>query len=276
VRAIDALPWAFCALAVAWAVTLRQSPAPPAAAGTPAVAEVGTAPPAPSTDHRAAVAPRDRLDPVQALAQLVDEPGRARSAVRAALVAVLDSGDHDGHPFVIVDKAAARLWLFDGRGGVAGTTPVLLGAARGDDSKPGIGERPLEAIRPHERITPAGRFVARHGRNLTGEDVLWVDYDAAVSLHRMRPSRSAERRPQRMASQTAVDNRITWGCINVPPAFYDARLLPLVTGLQPIVYVLPETRPLATLFQGGQRSPAGRGGVWLDPVGPPLAPRRDG
>ena len=64
---------------------------------------------------------------------------------------------------MIIDKVNAQLFLFDGTGGLIAATPVLLGQARGDDSPPGIGTRPLSAIKPGERITPAGRFVTGAG-----------------------------------------------------------------------------------------------------------------
>ena len=37
------------------------------------------------------------------------------------------------------------------------------------------------------------------GRNLQGEDIVWVDYDAAVSMHRVRANNPAERRLERLA-----------------------------------------------------------------------------
>ena len=46
-----------------------------------------------------------------------------------------------------------------------------------------------------------------------------------------------------------ADNRISYGCINVPARFFDRTLLPLVRSVRPpVVYLLPETRPVATLF----------------------------
>src|SRR5262245_49039881 len=60
---------------------------------------------------------------------------------------VADSGDSAG-PFVIVDKKFARLYVFDADARLRGSAPVLLGAAHGDDSVPGIGSRPLEQVRP--------------------------------------------------------------------------------------------------------------------------------
>jgi hypothetical protein len=172
---------------------------------------------------------------------------RAPAAVRrvADWAVATDAG---GLPYLIVDKTGARLWAFgpDGRG--RGSAPVLLGLARGDASVPGIGERPLAGIRPEERTTPAGRFLAEPGRNLHGEDIVWIDYEAAVSMHRVRATNPRERRLQRLASPTTADNRISYGCINVPPDFYDGVVRPLLAGGRAVVYVLPERRSLGAVF----------------------------
>jgi hypothetical protein len=158
------------------------------------------------------------------------------------------SRDNDGLPFIVIDKAAAHLHVFDAEGTFAGATPVLLGAAIGDQSVPGIGERPLGTILPDEKTTPAGRFVAERGRNLKGEDIMWVDYDAAVSLHRVRAAKPEERRLERLATATPLDNRISFGCINVPAKFYDEEVQRAFAGGHAIVYILPETRPAFSVF----------------------------
>ena len=139
-----------------------------------------------------------------------------------------------------------------------GQTPVLLGLAQGDLSVPGIGERAMADIQPHERTTPAGRFVIEAGRNAQGEDIFWIDYDAAVSMHRVRALNAAERRLQRLASPTPADNRISYGCINVPAAFYDAQIRRLFTMRQGRVYVLPDTLPLRAVFGAWMEAPASR------------------
>lgn len=162
---------------------------------------------------------------------------------------VLSTQDNEGLPFAVIDKRAARLWLYDVHGRRRGSTPVLLGLARSDASVSGIGDRPMDLIRAHERITPAGRFVAEAGRNADGEDVYWVDYDAAISMHRVRATNPLERRLQRLASSGAADNRISYGCINVPAAFYDQVIRPLFGGAGGVVYLLPETLPAGTLFR---------------------------
>jgi hypothetical protein len=159
------------------------------------------------------------------------------------------SGDSAQRPFAVVDKRHARVFVFGADGRLRGEAPVLLGLARGDRSVPGIGERKMSEIRPEERITPAGRFVSEPGRNLQGEDITWIDYGAAVSMHRVRTTNPAEHRLERLASPDIDDNRISYGCINVPAAFYDAQLKPALGAARGVVYVLPETQPAGELFE---------------------------
>lgn len=158
------------------------------------------------------------------------------------------TGDSAQRPFAIVDKRNARVFVFDAEGRLRGDAPVLLGLARGDRSVPGIGERKMSDIRPEERTTPAGRFMSEPGRNLQGEDIVWVDYGAAVSMHRVRATVASERRLERLASAGVEDNRISYGCINVPADFYDAHVKPALGSSRGMVYVLPETAATAELF----------------------------
>jgi hypothetical protein len=168
------------------------------------------------------------------------------------------SGDHAGAPFVVIDKRDAHLWLFDADGSLRGHTAVLLGLARGDQSVPGIGERPMAQILAHERTTPAGRFVIEPGHNLAGEDVFWIDYDAAVSMHRVRATNPRERRLERLATPTPADNRISYGCVNVPVGFFDERLAPLLRRHGGVAYLLPETAPLSSLWRVDVSAPGRR------------------
>lgn len=173
---------------------------------------------------------------------------KASLPARNAADWIVDSGDNLGMPFMIIDKAEARVLMFDAHGQLTGSASALLGLARGDDSVPGIGERKLSSIRPEERTTPAGRFVASLGRNLAGDEILWVDYEAAISLHRVVPGTAKERRAERLASPHVYDKRISYGCINVPVAFFDSVVIPAFTGTNGVVYTLPETRDNHTVF----------------------------
>ncbi|HMC15237.1 MAG TPA: L,D-transpeptidase [Albitalea sp.] len=161
---------------------------------------------------------------------------------------IVAGADNVRQPFFIVDKRQARLYAFDAAGHLKGDAPVLLGLARGDETVPGIGERKLADIKPHERTTPAGRFIGEPGPNAHGDTVVWVDYDAAVSMHRVITSNPKERRLQRLATRTVADNRISYGCINVPAAFYDAMVLPVFQKADAVIYVMPDTRSLSATF----------------------------
>lgn len=167
---------------------------------------------------------------------------------------IVESANNQGQPFAILDKTQAKLFVFQPQGQLRAASPVLLGGARGDDSVPGIGKRKIADILPEERTTPAGRFVIEAGRNANGEDVFWVDYEAAVSMHRVRATNPKERRLERLATPTPADNRISYGCINVPVAFFNTVVNPVFQGTRGVVYVLPETRSVHKVFDMAKRA----------------------
>lgn len=182
-------------------------------------------------------------------AQQADFGSEAASAdARYAASRVLAASDHHGLPFVIVDKKDARMFVFGPDGQLRGASTVLLGLASGDHSVPGIGERELSRILPAERTTPAGRFLSQPGRNLQGEDVVWVKHSEGLAIHRLRPGSSQEQRAQRLASSSPHDKRISLGCVVVPVAFYQSVVAPVLGKSFSVVYVLPETVPVQALF----------------------------
>ncbi|UXH79215.1 hypothetical protein [Roseateles amylovorans] len=181
--------------------------------------------------------------------------GKTKASLQARQLAqwVMAGFDHGGRPFAILDKRQAQVFVFYPDGKLAGSTPVLLGYASGDDSVAGIGLRPIAEVRPSERTTPAGRFIAQPGKNALHEDVLWVDYDAAVSMHRVRVTNPAERRLERLATPSPKDNRISYGCINMPVKFFENQLWPILGKRGGIVYVLPEKKTVETVFADQMR-----------------------
>lgn len=154
------------------------------------------------------------------------------------------SRDNQGLPFAIVDKTSAQVLVFGPKGELRGMAPALIGAAVGDSSDTYVGEvRELNEIAPEDRTTPAGRFMARYGPAAKGKTVLWVDPMTAVSLHPLAETDSSERRQERLTSPEPDDNRITFGCINVSPAFYKKVVRPAFKN-KGVVYVLPEEMSL--------------------------------
>lgn len=159
------------------------------------------------------------------------------------------SVDHQQLYFVILDKINTKVFVFNSSGKLVGASAVLIGAAKGDDSVTGIGGRPMAEVQEHERTTPAGRFLGEPGRNAHGEDVVWVDYTAAVSMHRVRAIEPKERRLERLASPTTEDNRISYGCINMPVDFFETVLKPAFDGRYGVIYVLPEVKSASEVFR---------------------------
>jgi len=212
------------------------------------LATLRSAPPAgAAAAAAAAVAPIDRPGPFRA----ADFGGHAATAdVRFVADWVADSGDSAGLPYVILDKRDARVYVFRADGALIDSSPVLLGATPGDDSAPDIGTRPMSLVKQEEKTTPAGRFVAEAGKNTHGEDVVWVDYDAAVSMHRVRMVDPKERRFERLRSPNPADRRISYGCINVPVPFFESVVWPLLNTTRAVAYVLPETRGIGEVFAG--------------------------
>jgi hypothetical protein len=169
--------------------------------------------------------------------------------------------DSQRRPFVIIDKKAAKMYVFDGWGRLWSTSPVLIGMAVGDDSAPGVGSKRLSQLKASEKTTPAGRFEARPGKDNHGANVVWIDFDAALSMHAIASVSASERRADRMATPDPSDNRISNGCINLPPRFFSGVLWPTVSRYGAVVYVLPETRTPHQQFgaydvSGERRSPA--------------------
>lgn len=201
---------------------------------------------APKPADRSAVAMQGGTSALGRMADFGDET--ASPEVRHVANWAVFTGDHKNKAIVILDKKTAKVYVFSPEGRLKASTPALLGAAVGDENAPGVGDKPLSAVLPEEKTTAAGRYIAEPGFNASGEDVVWVDYNAALSMHRVRPLVKEERRLERLASPTAADNRISFGCINLPVAFYEGVLSPTVKTTGAIIYVLPETRTPQEVF----------------------------
>ncbi|GGB36192.1 hypothetical protein GCM10011380_26970 [Sphingomonas metalli] len=197
----------------------------------------------------AKVPPPPVAAPVEA-APLPSEPTLVPyEAVMRVVRWVTSAKDNRALPWAVVDKSQAALFLFDGKGQPLAAVPVLIGIASGDEASPGVGNKKLADLGPAEKTTPAGRFLAKFGLPVGGERVLWVDYATSVALHPIpRDAAAGEQRRARMLSPDPGDNRITFGCINVPKAFYSRSLRPLFRGKGGYVYVLPDSKPLEEVF----------------------------
>lgn len=243
------------AMMAAAGLALALMPVPLAAAIVPAAATKTTAPAKSGVAQagKSAAKPKAKakaktktVAPPVVTVPLV-EPVRTEAAQR--MVAWIASAHDNGSlPYAIIDKQAASLSLFSAKGEFLGETPVLLGIGIGDDSTPGVGAKDLADIGPAERTTPAGRFVAKFGMAFGRQRVLWVDYANSVALHAVITTHKKEQRVERLLSPSPEDNRISFGCINVGTSFYTKQVRPLFLKKGGVVYILPDTKPLETVF----------------------------
>jgi hypothetical protein len=167
-------------------------------------------------------------------------------------------GDDHGRPFVIVDKKAARIYVFGAGGTLVGMSSTILGQSRGDIPVPGAGQKNPANLLPYERKTPAGRFESQPGRNLHGEPVVWVDYDTGIAIHRVRPGISQMQRQASLATEDPNNKRLSLGCVVVPEEFFLSVVLPTLGHGHGTVYVLPEDEPVQAMFNAPKAEAAAR------------------
>lgn len=181
---------------------------------------------------------------------------------------IASTHDNGTLPYLLIDKINAEVFAFDALGHLQSAAPALLGLARGDRSIDGIGDKKMAAITPQERITPAGRFIVSLSHDSHGKEILWLDYKNAIALHAVVKGTPQERRAERLASRTPADNRISYGCINVPLAFYNTYVSAAFRHTNGLVYILPETTSAGAFFGYGA---ANTGTKSTTPIGPKLA-----
>jgi hypothetical protein len=177
-------------------------------------------------------------------AVLATGPASAPVEVKRVAEWVHHSKDNHRRPYIIVDKANARVFVFDANGAMQGTEPALLGMGRGDTARAAPGEKPG----PQERITPAGRYLANLDHDAHGEPILLIDYEHSIALHPVVKGTLEEHRAERLASATSADNRISFGCINVPLAFFRDVVSVAFARTDGYVYILPESGASVPLF----------------------------
>jgi hypothetical protein len=157
------------------------------------------------------------------------------------------SHDNAGLPFIVVDKANAQVYAFNPAAQLKATAPVLLGMGVGDKALVPQ-DAPMSAIPPQKRITPAGRYPSKLVIDNHGKVVLLIDGENLITMHIVAKGTPAQRRAERLASVATDDNRVSYGCINVPPAFFTTVVDPDFRPAKGIVYVLPEKTTAAQLF----------------------------
>ena len=172
----------------------------------------------------------------------------APDEVRRVAAWVVASNDHAALPFAIVDKIAARGYVFSAKAGFSATRPCWWAWRAATRWCPASASARWRRFAPRNAATPAGRFASVPGHTTGGDRVFWLDYDEGIAMHTVVTNVPAEERLRRMASPDPAEHRISYGCINFPPSFFDQVLAPALARRGSVVYVLPDTRQLAEVF----------------------------
>ena len=83
---------------------------------------------------------------------------------------------------------------------------------------------------------PRPKFADAKASAAVREVANWV-VASGDNLHRVVRGNVGDHRLQRLASPTSSDNRITYGCINVPATFFDSVVRPLLKQSNGMVYI---------------------------------------
>ncbi|MBA0908007.1 MAG: strawberry notch family protein, partial [Nitrosarchaeum sp.] len=128
-----------------------------------------------------------------------------------------------GKPFLLVDKKAGYLYVFNKEGVLDATAPVLLGLTKADALPAGREAKALEEFLPEDKVTPAGVFAATFDPTNAeyGTALKFSEQDKVILMvHRVYlGNESREQRQARLDTETGEDNRISFGCLNVTRAF---------------------------------------------------------
>jgi hypothetical protein len=159
---------------------------------------------------------------------------RERAAPEVQQVArwAVDTLDHAGLPFVVIDKARARVFAFDAQGRFRASAPILFGPERAQRVA---------------RSAPAGRLVADGWRSAQDGAIVWVHDRTVLSLQGIPPDTAPESTSQIPMSSAGVYHAVSYESLHVAADFYRDHLSAL--RLQgSIAYVLPEGLPWQELF----------------------------
>lgn len=177
---------------------------------------------------------------------------------------IVDTNDHLGETFAVVNKQNGSLTIYDRNGNQIATTPALYGKKVGDTfNSTSSGTTPSGKFGLSYANDPATKAYGGSVIDLTQNGKYIQNKAGRYSIHRTYTAFPNERREARINSPTPADNKISLGCINVPPEFYDAHFENNQFGNMPL-YVLPET-------------PTGRTGIFSNqPSRKPATPKGKG
>ena len=107
-----------------------------------------------------------------------------------------------------------------------------------------------------QRTTPAGRYFAKYGFAHRNEQVLWIDYANAGSLHPVITSNARTSAPA--AAVSIAGRQPVTGMHQRAEVLLRRRHTPLIQTQGGVAYILPEGRPLEQVFAAAGPARTGR------------------
>ena len=150
-----------------------------------------------------------------------------------------------GKWFMVADKPNGMLHIFKEDGSHALSDPTLYGKDRGDVLAA------VSSLEGGPKITPAGKFTMKESpaEYAGGTSLILMeskDYTGYIAVHAADTSTPSENRLGRLATPSAEDNRISYGCINTKHDTFINQIKPNISKLDGgMIFILPETQEAA-------------------------------
>ena len=183
--------------------------------------------------------------------QSVERPKADFKGVEASrdirLVADWQVRQGHGKSFVMQDKINGLIYAFDGKGVLLAKAPSLYGASGKDLLSEESASKTIAQMTTADKVTPAGVFNAKGVNSSYGFTVDFAEYKTgAIAIHIVYLGTPSENRQGRLDSKSPLDNRISYGCINVPAGFMS--VMKAHFSKDSVVIVLPETQSAESFF----------------------------
>ena len=141
---------------------------------------------------------------------------------------------NQAEPLIIADKTSGILAIYDPGSKTITKTPALFGKTISDKYYVESYQKGTTS----NGITPSGEFISTKAYSSYLHEPITafiLGDSAAVAIHPVWLGDPKQKRPDRLLSITADDNRITNGCINIPKDFYFKVMDKLPTHLRVVI-----------------------------------------
>jgi hypothetical protein len=183
-------------------------------------------------------------------------PADARAKMSDKAIAVYEAQAHvaiaRGKGFFIADKPNGVIHVFDKDGKYVATSAALYGAQAGDTFTEWQRTASVDELSPTDKITPAGTYRVnwkvdpeyRGGGAFYLTDAKTGKFQGGVAIHAVYTGTPSEHRTARLATPTAADNKVSFGCINTANEVFLKDVVPHKADFENgLVFVLPDVVP---------------------------------